>query len=462
MTTQSNVSTLPAVQQRRSILNTMANSYGMEPAAFEATVRATCMKPDRKTGAVPSREEFAAFLLVAKEFDLNPLTKEIYAFPAKGGGIIPIVSIDGWCNLINSNKNFNGMNFEIEEGKDGKPLSCTCTIYRKDRDRDIIVTEYFSECRRDTDPWKSHPRRMLRHKALIQCARYAFGFAGIYDEDEGSMTTQSNVSTLPAVQQRRSILNTMANSYGMEPAAFEATVRATCMKPDRKTGAVPSREEFAAFLLVAKEFDLNPLTKEIYAFPAKGGGIIPIVSIDGWCNLINSNKNFNGMNFEIEEGKDGKPLSCTCTIYRKDRDRDIIVTEYFSECRRDTDPWKSHPRRMLRHKALIQCARYAFGFAGIYDEDEAERIAKDGVNTVIVQEPPAPPPPPAEIEGPAREPEETQEQDNQPEQEPVETVDFEPLVAGFESDAATALSEDDLDEYFAGAREVLADMPQGS
>ena len=274
------------------------------------------------------------------------------------------------------------------------------------------------------------------------------------------MTTQSNVSTLPAVQQRRSILNTMANSYGMEPAAFEATVRATCMKPDRKTGAVPSREEFAAFLLVAKEFDLNPLTKEIYAFPAKGGGIIPIVSIDGWCNLINSNKNFNGMNFEIEEGKDGKPLSCTCTIYRKDRDRDIIVTEYFSECRRDTDPWKSHPRRMLRHKALIQCARYAFGFAGIYDEDEAERIAKDGVNTVIVQEPPAPPPPPAEIEGPAREPEETQEQDNQPEQEPVETVDFEPLVAGFESDAATALSEDDLDEYFAGAREVLADMPQ--
>ncbi|OPB31163.1 hypothetical protein [Bartonella sp. AR 15-3] len=29
---------------------------------------------------------------------------------------------------------------------------------------------------------------------------------------------------------------------------------------------------------------------------------------------------------------------------------------------------------MLRHKAVIQCARYAFGFSGIYDEDEAERI----------------------------------------------------------------------------------------
>jgi len=29
---------------------------------------------------------------------------------------------------------------------------------------------------------------------------------------------------------------------------------------------------------------------------------------------------------------------------------------------------------MLRHKAMIQCARLAFGYGGIYDQDEAERI----------------------------------------------------------------------------------------
>jgi hypothetical protein len=34
---------------------------------------------------------------------------------------------------------------------------------------------------------------------------------------------------------------------------------------------------------------------------------------------------------------------------------------------------------MLRHKAAIQAARYGFGFSGIYEPDEAERIqeAKD-------------------------------------------------------------------------------------
>ena len=73
--------------------------------------------------------------------------------------------------------------------------------------------------------------------------------------------------------------------------------------------------------------------------------------------------------------------SCTCRIYRKDRSHPIVVTEYMDECRRNTQPWKSHPRRMLRHKAMIQAARLAFGFTGIYDEDEAERIkdAKDGI-----------------------------------------------------------------------------------
>ena len=68
--------------------------------------------------------------------------------------------------------------------------------------------------------------------------------------------------------------------------------------------------------------------------------------------------------------------SCTCIIYRKDRSRPVKVTEFMDECKRGTGPWQSHPRRMLRHKAMIQCARLAFGYAGIYDRDEAERIVE--------------------------------------------------------------------------------------
>lgn len=194
----------------------------------------------------------------------------------------------------------------------------------------------------------------------------------------------SNVATLE--QPKRSILVAMSSDYGMEPAAFEATLRATVVPPNT------SKEQFAAFLLVAKQYGLNPITKEIYAFPTKSGGIQPIVGIDGWMNLINSNPSADGLEFKDELDKDGKLVSITAILHRKDRSHPTVVTEYMDECRRPTEPWTKWPARMLRHKAAIQCARYAFGFAGIIDPEEAERSPE-----VITGEVVAPPPPAAQI-----------------------------------------------------------------
>ncbi len=178
-----------------------------------------------------------------------------------------------------------------------------------------------------------------------------------------------------AIIKPKSVLIDMSDRFGMEPAAFEATVRATCLPPD-KNGRVPTREEFAAFLLVAKEYRLNPITREIFAFMAKHGGIVPVVSVDGWLNLVNSHKECDGFSFDMEHDDAGKIVSCTCTMHRKDRAHPVIVTEYFTECVRPTDPWRSMPHRMIRHKSMIQAARYAFGFSGIYDEDEGRTIAE--------------------------------------------------------------------------------------
>lgn len=130
-------------------------------------------------------------------------------------------------------------------------------------------------------------------------------------------------------------------------------------------------EQMTALLVVANQHGLNPWTNEIYAFP-NNGGIVPIVGVDGWSRIMNEHPQFDGIEFVF-----GEDNSCTCTIYRKDRSRPIVVTEYMSECQRNTQPWKSHPKRMLRHKAMIQCARLAFGFTGIYDPDEGERIVEN-------------------------------------------------------------------------------------
>jgi phage recombination protein Bet len=132
-----------------------------------------------------------------------------------------------------------------------------------------------------------------------------------------------------------------------------------------------SDAQMTALLIIANQYSLNPWTKEVYAFPDKNNGIIPVVGVDGWSRIINSHPEFDGMKFEQDAE------SCTCIMYRKDRTHPVEVTEYMSECKRaNVGPWSSHPRRMLRHKAMIQCARLAFGFGGIYDQDEAERIAE--------------------------------------------------------------------------------------
>lgn len=192
----------------------------------------------------------------------------------------------------------------------------------------------------------------------------------------------------------KSVLIDMASRYGMEPAAFEATVRATV------TPTNTSKEEFAAFLLVAKEYNLNPLTKEIYAFPKRGGGIVPIVAVDGWVSLVNSHPSCDGFEFEFEHDDKNELVSCTCRMYRKDRSRPVTVTEYLAECYRATDPWKMK-HRMLRHKAMIQAARYAFGFSGIYDEDEGAKIAEMREINPVDRKPPAPPKPPEAEHKPA-------------------------------------------------------------
>lgn len=141
----------------------------------------------------------------------------------------------------------------------------------------------------------------------------------------------------------------------------------TVLKATAFKGQV-SDAQMTALLIVANQYKLNPWTKEIYAFPDKNNGIVPVVGVDGWARIINENPAFDGIDFEQNDE------SCTCTIYRKDRTHPIRATEYMSECKRPTGPWQSHPKRMLRHKAMIQCARLAFGYVGIYDQDEAERI----------------------------------------------------------------------------------------
>lgn len=220
-------------QKQTSALALMAGKYNVEPSKLLETLKNTVFR-----GA--TNDELLALVVVSNEYGLNPLTKEIYAFPAKGGGIVPVVSIDGWIRMMNDHPQFDGIDYEFEHSDDGKLIACTSVIYRKDRSKPVRVTEYMVECRRNTDPWKME-HRMLRHKATIQGARVAFGFSGITDEDEAAATPGlANARDVTPKAARAEQLNPFVQVPSLEAQADE------CNAANVTSDIIPARPEKAA------------------------------------------------------------------------------------------------------------------------------------------------------------------------------------------------------------------------
>jgi phage recombination protein Bet len=142
-----------------------------------------------------------------------------------------------------------------------------------------------------------------------------------------------------------------------------------------------SQADLDRLLLLAERLGLDPLSNEIYATEVasesvKKPRIFFVVGVDGWSKIINSHPQFDGMMFdESALGEDQLPQYFECTIFRKDRKVATSVREYMHEAHTSQGAWLTHPRRMLRHKSMVQCARICFGLSGIYDPDEAIRIS---------------------------------------------------------------------------------------
>lgn len=211
-------------------------------------------------------------------------------------------------------------------------------------------------------------------------------------------------------------LQALAGRLAVDQESLKKTLKATAFK-ECKTD-----EEFIAAVVVANAYGLNPLTKEIYAFPGKNNsGVVPVVSTDGWTRLMVNHPHYKNHTFRYSDTMTAmpgaKPCPEWCEIHIEKQDGSITITrEYLDEVFRVltyANPWQTHTKRFLRHKTKIQGARETFGFGGIYDEDEAQRIdeaqgADFTVGKPIVQQPRAIEP------GPATEPEPPAETEPRP------------------------------------------------
>jgi hypothetical protein len=132
---------------------------------------------------------------------------------------------------------------------------------------------------------------------------------------------------------------------------------------------VPAKS-ILSLLRIAKQYDLDPLKEEIVLTQYEDQWHASI-SIDAWIKIINRHPAFTGITFsESPEQDQGLPIWMECAIYRSDRSIPTTTREYLIEVKNNSDIWKRMPRRMLRHRALQQCARLAMGIT-IGDQREA-------------------------------------------------------------------------------------------
>ena len=200
--------------------------------------------------------------------------------------------------------------------------------------------------------------------------------------------------------QNKGLVEKMASDRGVDKIKFFEALKSVAFK--QQNGVQPTDEQMLALLVVADRHGLDPFTREIFAFPDRNNGIVPVVSVDGWSRIINSHPMYDGVSFKFSENliqldEHHKPCFewIECSMFRKDREHPIVIREYFDELYRKPinkgtyvvePPWQTKTKRMCRHKTLIQTARVAFGFGGIYDQDEAENIIASPKEIEVVGE----------------------------------------------------------------------------
>lgn len=189
----------------------LAEKYKTDKNRFFDIVKATC-KMEKATA-----EQFEAFLLIAEKYDLNPIMKQMWAYPDRNGGITHMVSIDGWIKIVNSNPQFDGYETSLNLDEKGYPISATCTMYRKDRSRPYVKTIYTNEWKVDTSPvWKKMPCHFAEMRAFIQCARICFNIDGINDSEVPAIIENGNDKYPDALD--------ISNKPKFKPIAPEAVV----------------------------------------------------------------------------------------------------------------------------------------------------------------------------------------------------------------------------------------------
>ena len=132
--------------------------------------------------------EFKLLMYMARTYGLDPLVKQIWAVKRQyDQPALIFAGRDGFLALAHRSGHFDGMQSGVNyegEGKDKKPVSAWCEIWRNDMHHSFKSEVPFSEYNTGFSVWKTNPSAMILKVAEAVCLRKAFSIDGIYSPEE--------------------------------------------------------------------------------------------------------------------------------------------------------------------------------------------------------------------------------------------------------------------------------------
>jgi len=135
--------------------------------------------------------------------------------------------------------------------------------------------------------------------------------------------------------------------------------------------------EFSLLMHMARVYQLDPLTHQIWAVKYPGAPAAIFCGRDGWLSIAHRNGQFDGMESGTREEESGEIVGW-CKIHRKDMSHpfsvEVSYSEYVQRNKQGTTTkfWREKPKTMITKVAEAQALRRAFNISGLYDEAEFE------------------------------------------------------------------------------------------
>lgn len=143
-----------------------------------------------------TNDEFAVFMELAKRYELDPFSKQIWAVKYNDQPANIFCGRDGYLAIAHRSGQFNGM--ESGTKGEGKDMIGWCKVYRKDMRMPFSVEVHRSEYDTGKSVWASKPRTMIQKVAEAQALRRAFSISGLYSPEEFDTPDMKTIEGLPS------------------------------------------------------------------------------------------------------------------------------------------------------------------------------------------------------------------------------------------------------------------------